>query len=370
MTSTHRIFKHALLCISLVLLAGAATLSFAQPTRSMTKLQTPEDAKLLEKIGLANNTMRRFGIAEAPEKTPGSFRLTTYNIENLFDDIDDPTLSGRDEDIDDTKPHHQMMAVAQAIREVNADVLCVQEIESREALDMFISKYIPDMGYDHVVSLDAGNSRGIENAVLSRFPLSNPQLWIGKELGGVHPDNYGPNAKNFLAGEPIAFRRSPLKVDVEIPINDEAGSTWTLTLFVVHHKSGRYSGYWREAEARTILNLANEVENEHPGRAIVILGDFNAQPSDESVQIYLSNELHDVFSDAKQGEKGSISHESGRRIDLLLMNTAAREQLITGSGFVLGTAARPSGVSWRDLDTFEGYAADHYPVSCSLKQIP
>lgn len=325
-----------------------------------------DDAALIEMIEVAEESMRRYGIANAPEKTPGAFRLTTYNIENLFDDVDDPTLSGRDEDIDDTKPHHQNLAVARAIREVDADVLCIQEVESREALDWFIAKYIPDMGYEHVISLDAGNSRGIENAVLSRYPLSNPELWIGKELGGVHPDNYGPNAKNFYAGEPVAFRRSPLKVDVEIPSGDESGSTWTMTLFVVHHKSGRYSGYWREAEARTILELAHEVEKEHPGRPIAILGDFNAQASDESVKIYLKGGFNDLFAYAKSNDKTIISHESNRRIDLILLNEAAKGRLVADSGFVLGTAARPQGVDWRSLDTFEGYAADHYPVSTEL----
>lgn len=325
-----------------------------------------DDAALIEMIELAEDSMRRYGIADAPKKTPEAFRLTTYNIENLFDDVDDPILSGRDEDIDDTKPHHQNLAVARAIREVDADVLCIQEVESREALDWFIQKYIPDMGYEHVISLDAGNSRGIENAVLSRYPLSNPELWIGKELGGVHPDNYGPNAKNFYAGEPVAFRRSPLKVDVEIPCEDESGSTWTMTLFVVHHKSGRYSEYWREAEARTILELAHEVEKEHPERPIAILGDFNAQVSDESVKIYLKGGFNDLFANAKSNDKTIISHESNRRIDLILLNEAAKRRLVADSGFVLGTAARPQGVDWRSLDTFEGYAADHYPVSTEL----
>ncbi len=359
MNPNRRVLHSALLSIATLAVALFASLAPAQPDA---------DAKLLEQIRLAEQTMRRFGIAQAPEKAPGSFRLTTYNIENLFDDVDDPTLSGNDEDIDDAKPHHQMLAVAQAIRAVNADVLCVQEIESREALDMFVERYIPDMGYDHIISLDAGNSRGIENAVLSRYPLSNPELWIGKELGGVHPDNYGPNAKNFYAGEPVAFRRSPLKVDVEIPANDESGDFWTLTLFVVHHKSGRYSGYWREAEARTILKLAHEVEKTHPKRPVVILGDFNAQPGDESVQIYLRAGFNDLFAKAKPGDRKIISHESNRRIDLMLLNEATQGRLVDGSGFVLGTAARPEGISWRDLDTFEGYAADHYPVSLELRR--
>ncbi|MFG0312906.1 MAG: endonuclease/exonuclease/phosphatase family protein [Phycisphaerales bacterium] len=325
-----------------------------------------DDSALIELIEQAESTMRRFGQPEAPAKEAGTFRLTTYNIENLFDDVDDPALSGDNEDIDDTKPHHELLAAARAIREVDADVLCLQEVESREALDWFIENYISDLGYEHVISLDAGNARGIENAVLSRYPLSNPELWIGKELGGVHPDNYGPNAKNYYAGEPIAFRRSPLKVDVEIPSNDDAGSSWTLTLFVVHHKSGRYSGYWREAEAKNILKLAKAIEDEHPGRPVAILGDFNAQPSDESVKIYLRDGFNDLFANASAGDKSTITHESNRRIDLILLNEAAMGRFQAGSGFVYGTAARPHYIDWRDMPTFEGYASDHYPASVDL----
>lgn len=355
---------------ALLLLTACSALTLAgmpQPAAAPGQGAEPE---LMKNIELAERTMRRFGIAEAPAKAPGSFRLTTYNIENLFDDVDDPSLSGDNEDIDDTKPHHEMLAVARAIRAVDADVLCVQEIESRDALDWFIERYIPDMGYEHVISLDAGNARGIENAVLSRYPLSDPQLWIGKKLGGIHPENYGPNARNWHAGEPIAFRRSPLKVDVQIPAGDEAGTGWTLTLFVVHHKSGRYSDYWREAEARTILKLAQQVEAEHPGRAIAIVGDFNAQPTDESVQTYLRAGFVDVFAQSKQSGNAIISHESGRRIDLVLLNEAAEAQRVAGKSFVLGTAARPAEINWRDLATFEGYAADHYPVSCDLMRSP
>ncbi|MBL4698405.1 MAG: endonuclease/exonuclease/phosphatase family protein, partial [Phycisphaerales bacterium] len=287
--------------------------------------------------------------------------------ENLFDDVDDPTLTGRNDDADNTKPVHQMIAVARAIHKLDSDVICMQEIESLDALLWFRDAYLADMGYEYVVSLDAGNSRGIENAVLSRFPLENTELWIGKELGGVHPEKYGRN-KNYYAGEPIAFRRSPLKLDVQIPAMTEGGETTTLTLFVVHHKSGRFSQYWREAEARMIVKLAKEVENKHPGRAIVILGDFNAQVSDESVQIYLKNGFNDIFADSKYSGKEIITHESSRRIDLILANSAAIGYLHEDAGFVLGTAARPSGIDWRALDTFEGYAADHYPVSVDVQR--
>jgi len=325
-----------------------------------------ENTALIETIALAEQSMQRYGLSKAPEKSEGAFRITTYNIENLFDDVDDPTLSDRDEDIDDTKPEHQLIAVARAIHKLDSDVICMQEIESLDALMWFKDKYLSDMGYDHVISLDAGNSRGIENAVLSRFPLSNPELWIGKELGGVHPEKYG-SGKNFLAGEKLAFRRSPLKLDVNIPaMGDE--DAWTLTLFVVHHKSGRYSQYWREAEAKMITKFAHDVETEYPERAIMVLGDFNAQLRDESVKIYMKNGFHDIFANSNMSGRKIITHESNRRIDLILANKAASGYVVKDTAFVLGTASRPEGVDWRMMDTFEGYASDHYPVSVDLER--
>jgi len=324
------------------------------------------DQALVDTIASAEKTMRRFGIGEAPAKAPGTFRVTTYNVENLFDDVDDPTLSGKDEDIDDTKPEHQLIAVARAIHKVDSDVICMEEIESLDAVLEFRDKYLSDMGYEYIVSLDAGNSRGIENAVLSRFPLTNPQQWIGMELGGVHPEKYG-NSKNYYAGEPIAFRRSPLKLDVEIPSSGDKPA-WTLTLFVVHHKSGRYNSYWREAEAKMVDKLAHRVEKDHPGRAIVILGDFNAQPSDESVKIYLRDGFTDLFAKSKYTGSERITHESNRRIDLLLANHAAIAYIDEDTGFVLGTAARPKGIDWKMMDTFEGYGSDHYPVSVDIER--
>ncbi len=353
----------------LVLLVGACAGSFVYaggPEAPSASTQSSPDQELLDTIIRAEETMRRFGIAQAPAKAPGTFRLTAYNIENLFDDVDDPALTGRNEDIDDTKPEHQMIAAARAIRKLDSDVLCLQEVESYDAVIWFRDTYLADMGYDYVISLDAGNARGIENAVLSRFPLTDPQLWIGKELGGVHPEKYGRN-KNFYAGEPVAFRRSPLKVDVQIPQMGDR-EAWTLTLFVVHHKSGRFSQYWREAEARMIVKLAHEVEAAHPERPVVILGDFNAQPSDESVKIYLRDGFYDIFAKSDWSNSELATHESSRRIDLILANSAAIGYLHEDTAFVLGTAARPAGVDWRSLDTFDGYAADHYPVSVDVSR--
>ncbi len=312
-------------------------------------------------------TMRRFGLESAPPKPDHTFRLTTYNIENLFDAHDDPDLIGRNEDIDDTKPEEQLISSALAIRAVNPDVLCIQEVESESALLEYRDTYLADMGYDHVVSIDAGNERGIENAVLSRYPISNFKNWPLLPLGGVHPEKYGTQ-KNWYAGEPIVFRRSPLMVDIEIPTSDDDNAdTWTLTLFVMHHKSGRYNTYWREAETKGTLKLLDEVSQAHPERPIIVLGDFNATPKDTSVTLYLENGYTDLFGSRKDSRE-IITHESERRIDFILANDQALQRLNPQNAFVLGLASRPEGTNYRDLPSFPGYASDHYPVSIDINR--
>lgn len=346
-------------------LAAISTLSLAHAEPAATATQSLEEShpQLMAEIQ-ASQVMRRFGLESAPAKPDNTVRIATYNILNLFDDIDDPTKSGDHEDIDDTKVLHERIAVALAIRELDADILTLQEIESLDALMWFKDEFLPDMGYDHVASIDAGDERGIEQAVLSRHPILHTQNWPQKPLGGVHPDNYGPRAKNWYAGQPINFHRSPLRVDINIGTEADPEP---LTLFVVHHKSGRYSGYWREAEARGAVELLSELAESHPDRPVLVLGDFNALPTDESVQTYVNAGFDDIFAKRSQTNE-IVTHESGRRIDLILANQPAMAHLLADQAFVLGTPARPQGINWRDLPTFPGLASDHYPVAVDMRR--
>jgi len=56
----------------------------------------------------------------APEKSEGAIRIATYNIENLFDQRDDPGDHGRYDDWHDeranerAKPQDELIAVAEA----------------------------------------------------------------------------------------------------------------------------------------------------------------------------------------------------------------------------------------------------------------
>ncbi len=308
----------------------------------------------------------RTGIREPKARTPGALRLASYNVENLFDEKDDPELRDDEEDAGNAKPKEDERALADTIRRIDADVIAMQEVESYDALMSFRDRHLAGLGYDHVVSIEAGRERGIENSVVSRFPLRDPKVWRDADLGGVHPDFFN-GRPNRYAGQPLTMRGSPLRVTVDVPGADGA-SPWALTLFVVHHKSGRGNEYWREAEAKKIIELVGDVETEDPARCIAVLGDFNALPEDESVQMYLKAGLADINADRSPGDESSLTHASGRVIDMILVNRALAARVVTESRFILATPQRPAEADYRTTPTPPGYASDHSPVVVDLRR--
>ncbi|MBX3358982.1 MAG: endonuclease/exonuclease/phosphatase family protein [Phycisphaeraceae bacterium] len=358
------------------LLGVFCTAVLAQPPASKA-LETPPAAAA--PASAPQPDLHRFGLREPIAKPAGTIRIATYNLENLFDDYDDPTLTDRNEDRDATKPAEHCAAAAAAIRRINPDILALEEVESRKALVQFRDTYLADMGYVYLESMDAGDARGIEQSVLSRFPIIDARNWPELPLGGEQPARTGSRA-NPDAGKPITFHRSPLRVTVEVPPSEQpegsaapAETPYHLTLFVVHQKSGSDFEFWREKEAAKTVELVGEMQTENPDANIIIVGDFNATPGSKSATIYTTAGLIDAFGDTVSPKGKSnpkvITHESGRVIDRILLNPAAAKEFNAASRFVLSLPARPEGVDWRTTPPPDGYASDHYPVVIDLTPV-
>ncbi len=318
----------------------------------------------------------RYGERTARTRTPGTVRVATFNIENLFDDKDDPALSGSGEDATMTKPQAHLAAAARALRELNADIVALQEVESEQALRWFRDNHLQGMGYDHVVSIDAGDRRGIEQSVLSRYPLSGAKVHRFK-LGGRQPDTWGRET-NRNAGQPFEFTRGPLEVTVEVPASavtellTKAGKaqaraeSYKLTLVVVHAKSGRDFEAQREAEAKGVVSIVRQIEKDRPAANVLVLGDFNATLNRESMVVYASEGLPSIFQDRNPRDERTMTHASARSIDHIFYNPAVKPELRMDSRFVLGLPARPQGADWNTTPAPAGYASDHYPVAIDL----
>lgn len=314
--------------------------------------------------GAIDTAAIRFGTRTTPRKSD-VVRIATYNVANLFDDKDDPTLQDRYEDMNTTKPKEELEGIVDAIRAIDADVLVLEEIESVAVLGWFRDTYLSGMGYTEAISIDAGDPRGIEQGVLSRFPLAEPMVWPRMALQGKHPA--GADAPE---GEPITFHRSPFRVDVIVPAGARGNPRdYDFTIFAIHAKSGRNSGYWREAEAIGTTKLIHTAMSDDPGRNVVVMGDFNAVQTDASFQTFISSGLIDLFADRRPDDPATTTHESGRSIDHVLVNAAMMPEVIRDSRFVFGTPARPKGVDYRTYPAPKGYASDHYPVVVDIRPL-
>jgi Endonuclease/Exonuclease/phosphatase family. len=106
-------------------------------------------------------------------------RIATFNLENLFARYDfgkapDPTRP------DGITPNPDAFLAfgevdrqitAQTIGEVNADIIGLQEVENLLALDTFAARCLPMMQYKHRILIDGFDSRRINVAILSRYPI-------------------------------------------------------------------------------------------------------------------------------------------------------------------------------------------------------
>ena len=310
----------------------------------------------------------RYGLSNPLPRRPGTIRFASYNLLNLFDDKDDPALQGDFDDIGMATTHERSRTLARVIKAVDADILALQEVESLEALLWFRATYLPDAGYKYVASHDVGYYRGIEQSIMSRFPITRTQVWLSVSLDDVARDGsgWGRVPRNFRTG--LKIRRSPLRVDIKV--NDK----YELSIFNVHHKSGRDFRFYREAESLKIIEFVNQLQREDPGRNIIVAGDFNAVPGEKSLRVYLEAGLMDPLSDRSISQRRAApqvkariykTHESGRVLDYILLNSAAQRELVMGSAHIYGTLS-VENYDWVKDPYPEGYASDHYPVIIDL----
>jgi endonuclease/exonuclease/phosphatase family metal-dependent hydrolase len=313
---------------------------------------------------LAQPEGNKFGLANPLPRASGAIRLATYNTLNLFDRSDDPSLHGEFDDAKFPTSEDRCRGLAAAIKAVDADIIALQEVESMEALTWFRDTYLPDARYKYLASKDVGYYRGVECAVMSRFPITNVQTWPDESLDDVKREGKGWATLPKDKGIGLKFQRSPLMVDIKI--NDG----YTLTVFSLHHKAGREFDAQREAEALQIVEYIDQMRRGDPSRNIVVMGDFNAAPWDKSLRVYLQAGMIDTLAfRTTQGDDEALlykTHESNRVLDYILLNSAAHRELVIGSPFVLGTLYPGDQYDFTKDPHPPGYASDHYPVTIEL----
>lgn len=193
-------------------------------------------------------------------------RIAAFNIENLFaryrfrSNVDPVGLDGFtiNQTAFDIYEETSKQITAKAIKEVKADVVALQEVESLPVLDRFNSLYLGGQGYKHRMLVDAFDPRKIDVAVLSRYPIERVKTYRNER-----------NAANTS----WLFSRDCLVVEINVDGKP-------LVLYVNHFKSmmgGRAdTRSRREEQVGRVAELITEQwkKGNYKGN-FAVLGDFN-----------------------------------------------------------------------------------------------
>lgn len=239
----------------------------------------------------------------------------SYNVENLFDTQKDAgkndweylpkakkhtpehkaycdTQTGRNKDAcfnldwSENTLKAKMRNVADAVLQINGrgpDVLMMTEVENERVLKQFNSGYLQAANYQTAVLIEGDDKRGIDNAVLSRFPLARePKL---------HRINF---KETVASGKKAPLTRGILEVPLRLPNGQ------VLFAYVVHFPSAANPSVNRLDAVNTLLDI---VQNQRdPSDLVVVGGDFNIITEEEQSQHFIEKLLAPVFG---------ISHEVG-----------------------------------------------------------
>ncbi|HEY9899788.1 MAG TPA: endonuclease/exonuclease/phosphatase family protein [Pantanalinema sp.] len=262
--------------------------------------------------------------AESADLAPaGKFTLATYNVENLFDGSNtvlDPKTSP-------AKSHEDKQALASAMRELNADVVGLVEVESKATLRNFRDAYLADMGYKHMALVEGNDGRGIDVAVLSRFPITHIKSHKNAEFG--------------VPGAPTPQQLSRDLLQVQI----KPGKGYSFTVFMTHlkaHAGGAQADAKRKAEAMEIRRILRDFEGQNPRANYALMGDFNDQPTTETLKVFLEGRdrdpsLYDALSEL--GVSAFTYHPAKYRgrIDYILLSQGIKQEYVPNSATILDT---------------------------------
>ncbi|HHI81049.1 MAG TPA: hypothetical protein ENK02_13870 [Planctomycetes bacterium] len=188
-------------------------------------------------------------------------RVASYNVENLFDNYDDPYKPD-----EGTSPKYwgDVRRLAGVIDGLDADVLALQEVENLGIVKVLNGQLKKPFAYVEV--LPSNDFRGIRCALLSRLPILRSISHRYQKLAGPHEF-----ARDFPVFELATGGNKSLLV---APVH-----------FKSHHssKGDPESKSWRGAEAKGVLRILKGLRARGFGMPFVLLGDFNDTPEAETL---------------------------------------------------------------------------------------
>ena len=307
------------------------------------------------------------------------FFVGSWNLENLFDTKDDPSVRGDEEFTPESAKHWtkerldiKLKNLAKVISKMNdgkgPDLLGLCEVENREVVEMLVER-LKSLGRKYqIVHKDSPSERGIDCAI----------IYDSTVFTLVEPHFHHVDAKNTRDIVEAKFKRNGID----------------LYVFMAHWPSRFNEEQYRHRAADVLRKRVDSILAAEPKADIVVLGDLNDEPDDTSIRVHLrtvksevqmaADSLLDTTAPMKDANKGTIVYKnkwelfdhviisrglldsagfrwkkgSTRRIDLpeLIFTPRSKDEI-----------PRPNQSYTRNDFHRSGYS-DHLPVGCMLVQ--
>lgn len=312
-------------------------------------------------------------------KSHGTIGLAFYNVENLFDTIDDPTINDESYLPDSKTPwntqryEHKLDNIAKVIASIDSSgfptLVGLSEVENEQVLhDLVANPRIKQAGYS-ILHKDSPDERGIDVALLYQDKLFH-----------LVKTNY---IRFTFPWDPENKTRDILYTKGVVGNND------TLHVFINHWVS-RWGGQEATEPARryigkTIGFITDSIFSRQPDANIVIAGDLNDNPTDKSVLADLGavgvngsakgKTLYNLSYNIYKEGQGSLYYKGWDMFDQIIVSSAllkgsngiqleSEEQTVVKYDWMLyhpkNGPARPNRTA-SGGKYFGGYS-DHLPV--------
>lgn len=327
-----------------------------------------------------------FGILSVlSAQDPSKRTLAFYNVENLFDTQNDSLVW---DDERTSKGNYRWTperyakkidALAQVISEIGVqergalpDIVGLCEIENAGVLHDIVNHPLLKPANYGVIHEDSPDERGMDVALL------------------YDPKVFAPIAVTSI---PLALRDASLRRD---RTRDQLVVTgWldeTLIACIVNHWPSRRGGQTRSAPyrlqaAQLNRNLVDSLRNEHPGIMVFNMGDFNDNPTDQSMQYLLrpaaqvSTDLLNPMDFLYRKGYGTLAYRDQWSlfdqilVDLKLLEGAAQFTLYRVGIYTNPMLVTPDGrykgypLSTYSAGRYQGGFSDHFPVFIILEKV-
>ena len=250
---------------------------------------------------------------------------------------------------------------ARVIGDINADVICLIEVENRPALqkfhdDLLLKRFLRPAGksgYDFILLIDGNDERGIDVSLMSRLPV----LWLCSHIQEktMYNDKLVPT-----------FSRDCLEAQIKLSEGK------MLHLMVNHFKSMGYSppndpqsNRRRRGQVERVAELMDEhnLQQEY----VVVAGDFNSDSDSPSLSPLLGkNGLYNVNLELELSQRGT--YRTGKdQLDYLLVSDALKSGL---QNVYIERRGMYSKKEWPHYNTVTGRrteASDHSAVVADFR---